>query len=131
MGRRMVGGVCVVLAVALCGPRLLVAGTSDAPVADAAMAGQTTVIGSLLQQGADVNAAQPDGMTALHWAALNGDADLAAMLLYAGANVNSSTRLGGYTPLIMAAENGRAAVITALLKAGATRMRQTRTARPL
>jgi ankyrin repeat protein len=115
----MFSGICVALAVALCGPTLLVAGASDAPVADAAMAGQTATIRSLLEQGADVNDPQPDGMTALHWAALNDDADVAAMLLYAGANVSASTRLGGYTPLIMAAEDGRAAVIRALLKGGA------------
>ena len=42
---------------------------------------------ALLKQGADVNAAQGDGMTALHWAAMSGDAELAQMLLYAGANV--------------------------------------------
>ena len=61
---------------------------------------------TLLKQGADVNAAQGDGMTALHWAARNGDVELAQMLLYAGANVKATTRLGGYTPLMLAARAG-------------------------
>ena len=42
-------------------------------------------------------------MTALHWAAMKGDAELAQMLLYAGANVKATTRLGAYTPLVIAA----------------------------
>jgi uncharacterized protein len=66
----------------------------------------------------DVNAAQGDGMTALHWAALNGDAELAQMLLYAGASVKATTRLGAYNPLFMAAKSGHAAVIDVLLNAG-------------
>jgi ankyrin repeat protein len=74
---------------------------------------------ALLKDGADVNAAQGDGMTALHWAARSGDVDLAQMLLYAGANVKATTRLGAYTPLMMAAEQGHSAVIAALLAAGA------------
>ena len=78
------------------------------PVADAAMRGDARVR-TLLKQGADVNAAQGDGMTALHWAARNGDAELAQMLLYAGANVKATTRLGGYTPLLMASRAGHAA----------------------
>ena len=48
-------------------------------------------------------------MTALHWAALKGDAELAQMLLYAGANVKATTRLGAYTPLYLAAKGGHAA----------------------
>ncbi|MEX2609834.1 MAG: ankyrin repeat domain-containing protein, partial [Gemmatimonadota bacterium] len=59
----------------------------DAPVADAAMREDVAAVRALLQQGADVNAAQGDGMTALHWAAEHGHADMAGMLLYAGARL--------------------------------------------
>jgi ankyrin repeat protein len=90
-----------------------------APVADAAMAHDRDAVKALLKSGADVNAAQGDGMTALHWASRNGDAELAQMLLFAGANVKATTRLGGYTPLMMAAEQGHATVIAALLTSGA------------
>ena len=48
-----------------------------ATVADAAMAKDNEAVLSLLKQGGDVNAAQGDGMTALHWAAMHGDAALA------------------------------------------------------
>ena len=90
-----------------------------APVADAAMARNRDAVKALLTNGADVNAAQGDGMTALHWAARNGDAELAQMLLFAGANVKAATRLGGYTPLMMAADQGHATVIAALVSGGA------------
>ncbi|MGH9331871.1 MAG: ankyrin repeat domain-containing protein, partial [Vicinamibacterales bacterium] len=88
-------------------------------MADAAMQGEREAVRSLLKQGADVNAAQGDGMTALHWAARHADAELARMLVYAGANLKATTRLGGYTPLIMASQIGDTAVIEALVKAGA------------
>ena len=44
------------------------------------MRGDRDAVRALLQQGADVNAAQGDGMTALHWAAERGDAEMTAML---------------------------------------------------
>jgi ankyrin repeat protein len=91
----------------------------SAPIADAAMQGNKDAVKSLLKQAADVNAAQGDGMTALHWAATKDDAELAQTLLYAGANVRATTRIGAYTPLILAAKNGSASVLAPLLKAGA------------
>jgi ankyrin repeat protein len=90
-----------------------------AQVAEAAMRKDAQAVRSLLRQGSDVNAAQGDGMTALHWAAMQGDADLAGVLLYAGANVRATTRLGGYTPLHLASQSGSTAVINALVAAGA------------
>jgi len=91
----------------------------DATVADAAQQGDRAAVRTLLKQAADVNAAQGDGMTALHWAAMKNDADLAQTLLYAGANVKATTRIGSYTPLILAARGGYAAVMEPLIKSGA------------
>ena len=95
------------------------AAQTSAPVADAAMQGDRAAVKALLQQGGDVNAAQGDGMTGLHWAAMKNDAELAQMLVYAGANVKATTRLGSNTPLVIAARNGNAPVVHVLLKAGA------------
>jgi len=92
---------------------------ADTRIADAAMKGDKETVRSLLKQAADVNSSQGDGMTGLHWAALNGDVELAQLLLYAGANVRAATRLGGNTPLMLAAQRGHAPVIDLLLKAGA------------
>jgi uncharacterized protein len=103
---------------ALCLSTLLSA-ASSAPLADAAQRGDQAVVAALLKQGTDVNAAQGDGMTALHWAAMNDEAELAALLLQAGANANPTTRIGAYTPLLLAARSGNARVIEWLLKGGA------------
>jgi ankyrin repeat protein len=92
---------------------------ADAPVADAAMKGDRDSVRALLKKGADVNQPQGDGMTALHWAANGGHADLVDTLLYAGANVRAMTRLGAYTPLHLASQSGHATIIAALAKAGA------------
>ncbi|WP_309669476.1 ankyrin repeat domain-containing protein [Gemmatimonas sp.] len=93
--------------------------TDESPVADAVMRGDSSRVRQLIKQGLDVNAAQPDGMTALHWAAQRGDAGGAQMLMYAGARVDAVTRNGNYTPLHLAARHGRSAAVRALLAAGA------------
>jgi len=92
---------------------------AGAPVADAAMDGNRDAVKTLLKQAADVNAAQGDGMTALHWAAMKNDAELVQTLLYAGANPKATTRIGAYTPLLLAAKSGNADVIEPLVKSGA------------
>lgn len=92
---------------------------ADSPVADAAERGDLEAVRELLRQGADPNAAQSDGMTALHWAATDNEAEIARTLLYAGATVRATTRLGGYTPLHLAGRAGHAEVATILLEAGA------------
>src|SRR5262245_6233318 len=104
---------------ALCASVMLPADGDSTSVADAAQAGDKVMVRTLLKQAADVNAAQGDGMTALHWAAMKNDPDLAQTLLYASANVKATTRIGGYTPLILAAQQGFAEVMEPLIKAGA------------
>ena len=91
----------------------------DSPVADAAMRGELDEVRELLRSGADVNAPQSDGLTALHWAADNGDAAVARVLIYAGANLAPLTRNDAYTPMHMAARGGHAEVIGQLVEAGA------------
>ena len=91
----------------------------DSRVADAAMQGNRELVRTLLKQAVDVNAAQGDGMTALHWAASKDDAEMAQLLLSAGANARATTRLGGITPLWLAAQNGNGRLIEMLLKSGA------------
>jgi ankyrin repeat protein len=109
----------VVLIVALALTAAVGAQQAASPVADAAMRGDKTAVRDLLKQGADVNAAQGDGMSALHWAAERGDAELADLLIYGGANTGAVTRIGQYTPLHLAAKAASPALVNALIKAGA------------
>jgi ankyrin repeat protein len=88
------------------------------PLIDAVKAGDAQAIRALLKQRANVNAAEADGMTALHWAARSNDMDTVQLLLRSGANAKAANRYG-ITPLSLAATNGNAAMIEALIKAGA------------
>ena len=92
------------------------AGTS---VLDAVARKDKASLRSLLKSGADVNAAMGDGLTAIHQVAIDGDTEMAQLLIYAGANLKATTRLGGYTPLLLAAKNGDASMIETLVKGGA------------
>ena len=95
------------------------AGT-DTRLADAAQQGDKAAVRSLLKQHADINAAQGDGTTALHWAAYRDDLEMAQLLLQSGADVKAATREGAITPLFMACTNGSASMIEALVKGGAS-----------
>jgi ankyrin repeat protein len=117
--RRLINAVSVSALGGLCLSVMLHAAPPAANLAEAAMQGDRETVRGLLKSGADVNSAQGDGMTALHWAASKDDVELAKMLLYAGANARATTRLGAYTPLLMAARNGNAAMIDALVRGGA------------
>jgi ankyrin repeat protein len=115
---RLRQGLYVVAVVAL--TAMVGAAPATSPVADAAMKGNRDQIRTLISQGADVNGAQGDGMSALHWAADRGDAEMTEMLVYAGANTGAVTRIGQYTPLHLASRAGSAATVRVLLKSGAT-----------
>jgi ankyrin repeat protein len=94
-------------------------GAATTQIADIAMKGDMDALGSLVKQHPnDVNAAQPDGSTALLWAAYWNDEKVVETLLAAGANVNASNR-EGFTALSQACTNGNAVMVEALLKAGA------------
>ena len=73
---------------------------------------------AMLTAGADANAAEPDGTTALHWAIQHDDQGVAQTLVDAGAAVDTTNRYG-VTPLALAATNGSAALVSTLLTAGA------------
>jgi ankyrin repeat protein len=91
---------------------------ADARLAQAVKNGDKVTTASLLQQKVDVNSAEIDGTTALHWAVRADDLGLVDKLIAGGANVKVANRYG-ITPLHLASENGNAAMLEKLLKAGA------------
>lgn len=104
------------------GSLLLAAGVSrgaiSAPLADAVEKSDRTAIRALLRNPAGVNAAQADGMTALHWAARWDDVETARRLVESGARVSSTNRYG-VTPLALACVNGSTGMVELLLRHGA------------
>jgi ankyrin repeat protein len=85
---------------------------------EAIKANDVTAVRAVLATRVDVNAVQPDGTTALHWAVDRDAAEIVQLLIRAGANVKATNRYGA-TPLWLAALNGNAATIGMLLEAGA------------
>jgi ankyrin repeat protein len=91
---------------------------NGAAVADAAEKKDAAAVRALLRQRVDVNAPQPDGMTALHWAAYHDDVALARDLVRAGAGAAAASRYG-VRPLTLACTNGSAEMAALLLGSGA------------
>ena len=91
---------------------------ASSEVARAAERGDRAAVRDLIGKKADVNATQPDGATALHWAVYRNDSEMIDSLLAAGAKVNVTNR-NGISPLYMASLYGNPVVISQLLKRGA------------
>ena len=93
-------------------------GAERSEVADAAERGDKAAVQKLIAEHSDVNAAQNDGATALHWAVFHSDKEMVDALLKAGENPKTANREGS-TPLWLACINGDAGIIASLLNAGA------------
>lgn len=98
--------------------QLLSAVTPIPEISLAAKSGDESAVRALLEKHVNVDAAEPDGTTALHWSVRAGDLPLSELLLRGGANVNAMNRYG-ITPLSLAAQAGNAPMIGILIKAGA------------
>jgi ankyrin repeat protein len=107
---------CLVLLLLACGASA--AAAQAVPLVDAVRRQDSARIRLLLAQRTDIDAADPDGTTALHWAVRADDLETAVLLLDAGANVDAANRYG-ITPLSLACTNGSAPMIARLLTAGA------------
>ena len=87
-------------------------------LADLIQAGDRDAALAAIRAGADVNAAQGDGTTPLHWAVYKVDAELVAQLLKRGATANVVNDYGS-SPLAEAVKLGEADLVDRLLDAGA------------
>jgi ankyrin repeat protein len=94
------------------------AGAAESRLADVIQAGDRATALQLVRSGADVNAAQLDGTTPLHWAVYAVDTELTQALLAKGAKAEVRNRFGA-TPLAEAAKVANVDLVRALLRAGA------------
>lgn len=92
-------------------------GTTDLAVA-AKRNTDISVTRQLIRNGADVNHADEEGITALLWAAENPNLKVTLALIKAGADVNRADG-AGQTPIMNLSRNPNSAVARALIQAGA------------
>ncbi len=85
----------------------------------AAQSGHMEVMEVLLDRGADVNAQNETGQTALIGAASLGDAELVNFLLDRGADPNITNKESGFTALIAATWSDYPEIVETLLRKGA------------
>jgi uncharacterized protein len=99
-------------------PSLALAGGTGNAIVTAAKQQDKAALRTLLKSKSDINAPEPDGSTALHWASHWDDIESVDLLLKAGANVNAKNEYD-VTPLSLAVENGSLPMVARLVKAGA------------
>lgn len=90
----------------------------DTSILAAVRQGDPAAVRALIDRKVDVNAADVDSTTALHWAVYRDSLEIVDLLIGAGATAKTANRYG-VTPISLAATNGNAAMIRRLLAAGA------------
>ncbi len=94
------------------------AGAADLDLAALIQGGDRDAALAAVRAGTDVNVAQGDGTTPLHWAVYKVDPELTRELLKHGANPNAKSSLG-VTPLAEAAKVANTELVQLLIKAHA------------
>jgi ankyrin repeat protein len=94
------------------------AARADGTLAELVQAGDRAAALEMIRAGADVNAAQGDGTTPLHWAVYKVDRELTAELLARGAKPDVINNYGS-SPLAEAVKVGDIVLVEMLLDAGA------------
>lgn len=85
---------------------------------EAVKKGYAPIVRAFLAKGADVNARDGGGGSALMWAVARRSPDIVALLIEAGADVNARDR-NGKTALVLARSKGLGEITDSLARAGA------------
>ena len=96
-----------------------ISGSGRTALIEAAVREHREAVALLLDHGAAVDAQDRNSWTALHWAGMQGNADIATLLLAKGANVSALTMHDGCTPVHLAAQQRKPDVLRVLASAGA------------
>ena len=86
-------------------------------VVSSAQAQDAKGVAAAIAAGEDVNGTSQGNMTALHWAAKEGNSEIVDMLIAAKADVNRPNKVGK-TPVAMAAEGGNLEALETLISNG-------------
>lgn len=108
---------CLMMAALVAVPGMARAAAPTLPLIDAVKQGDIKAVRALLPKS-NVNAAEVDGSTALHWAAYENQPEVVDLLIRAGGNAKATNRYG-VTPLSLASIKGNAAILERLIAAGA------------
>src|SRR5688500_17707868 len=94
------------------------AAAREVPLIDAVKNDDVAALRALVKRPGAAKVTEPDGTTALHWAAQQGNEEIVDLLLKAGASAGAANKFG-VVPLSLAVEGGNAAIVDRLLRAGA------------